>query len=172
MSENEKDVAVLDKPFEDIKINDVKALFPQVTQTPLFSPMLDNANPGMKLIQNDGDLWTMLKIVYIEDFNQADKYAAALCECSRFLLDREGKPRPMIQERINWIKIKLALKCSVKGRFADSLKQIATGVLTNAMSDDGGWTTIMPIAKSGRETEQYNTDHQPPGNNGKKRSRP
>jgi hypothetical protein len=100
----------------------------------------------------------MLKIVYIEDYETARNVAEALAECDEFLLDEEGKPDPLVLQRIEWIKYMLALFCSVKGRFADAYKQASTGVLTNAMTDKGGWSLLgLPIGgKQNREKVEGN----------------
>lgn len=135
------------KDMRDLKINDIKAIFPDVSQGPIFSPNLESGNPGIRLIANDDNLLDMLKIVYIEDYEMADNVADALGECDEFLLNEDGTANAEVLQRIEWIKYKLAARCSVKGRFADAYKQTATGVLTNAMSEKG-WTLLqMPIGK-------------------------
>jgi len=126
---------------EDITFGDVKALFPEMSKGPLVSGVMDSSNPGIRLVSNDGNLMEMLKIVYVEDEEMARNVAEALAECDEFLLQEDGKPHPLIVQRIEWIKYMLSLMCSVKGRFADAYKQTATGVLTNAMTEKG-WAPL------------------------------
>lgn len=150
--------------MKDLKINDVKALFPEVQAGPLFSASVDTGNPGVRLIANDGNLLDMLKIVYVENIEMADNVADALGECDEFLMDENGKENQEVRQRIEWIKYKLAIYCSIKGRFADAYKQAATGVLTNAMSDGKGWT-LLQLPLGGRDPQSQN-------NMKKDRSRP
>lgn len=150
--------------MKDITIDGVKALFPEMQQGPLFSPNLDSGNPGTRLITNDGSLLEMLKIVYVENYDMADNVADALGECDEFLMNEDGKPNAEILQRVEWIKYKLAIYCSIKGRFADAYKQAATGVLTNAMSDGKGWTLLqLPLGG--------NANNQPSGHQ-KEKGRP
>lgn len=143
--------------FNDITIDGVKALFPEMQSGPLFSPNLDSNNPGVRLIANDGSLLEMLKIVYVEDYNMADNVADALGECDEFLLNEDGKPNTEVLQRIEWIKYKLAIYCSVRGRFADAYKQAATGVLTNAMSDGKGWSLLqLPLGGNHQQPGEPN----------------
>jgi hypothetical protein len=144
------------KEMRDMTIGDVKALFPEMQQGPLFSPNLDSGNPGVRLIANDDKLIDMLKIVYVEDYAMADNIADALGECDEFLLDPDGKPNAEVLQRVEWIKYKLAIYCSVKGRFADAYKQTATGILTNAMSEKGWNPLQMPLGKNKYDREDQN----------------
>lgn len=152
--------------MNDLKIDDVKALYPGMQSGPLFSPSMDSGNPGVRLIANDGTLLDMLKIVYVENYEMADNIADALGECDEFLLNEDGKTlNPEVLQRIEWIKYKLAIYCSIKGRFADAYKQAATGVLTNAMSERG-WTLLqLPIGGRGPQDQNAN-------NGRKERGRP
>lgn len=148
---NNNGAAVFGKDFQDYKIEDVKALFPEMQTGPLVGQMIDSGNPGIKLISNDEELIAMLKIVYVEDYEMARCVAEALAECDEFLLNPDGKPNAEILQRVEWIKYLLAIFCSVKGRFADAYKQAATGVLTNAMSERG-WTLLnLPISKGNNQ---------------------
>jgi len=149
--------------FEDLTVNDVKALYPGMTQEPLVNSIMDSSNPGMQIIRMDGDLMDMLKVVYLEDLDTAMDFAAALQECSENLFDEEGEPIPESFLRVEWVKWQLALRCSVKGRFVDTYKQIVTGVLTNSMSERGWERLSMPIGGT-RQNKELSS-----GNRGNKR---
>lgn len=140
--------------FEDLTVEDVKALFPGMGSGPLISPNLESGNPGVRLVTNDDNLLAMLKIVYVEDYEMADNIADALGECDEFLLNEDGSDNKEVLQRIEWIKYKLALYCSVKGRFADAYKQASTGVLTNAMSEKGWNLLSMPLGKAAPEQKE------------------
>ena len=103
----------------------------------LISPNLDSNNVGTRLISNEERLPDMLKVVYVEDDDEARYVAEALGECQEFLYNEDGKPNKEVEMRIEEIKFLLATKCSVKGRFADAYKQAATGVLTNTFTERG-----------------------------------
>lgn len=141
---------------KDITIDGVKALFPEMTQGPLVSGMIESGNPGVRLVANDDKLIDMLKIVYVEDYEMARNVAEALAECDEFLMNDNGKPEPLVLQRIEWIKYMLAIFCSVKGRFADAYKQAATGVLTNAMTESGWRLLGMPLGKPDNNHERQN----------------
>lgn len=141
--------------FEDMTIEGVKALFPEMQSGPLVGAMVDSGNPGIRLISNDEKLIDMLKIVYVENYEMARNVAEALAECDEFLIDEVTKKAdPEILQRVEWIKYMLAIFCSVKGRFADAYKQASTGVLTNAMSERG-WTLLnLPVGRNANETQK------------------
>jgi len=157
--------------MQDITINDVKALYPQMQSSPLFSPDLGGNNPGLRIVQNDGDLHNMLKLLYIENVEMALTYARAIFECSLFLFDDEEddpapateqeqkakaqrQPHPEVLRRIEGIKTIMALKCSVHGRWTDAYKQVVTGVITSTFVDGKGTVNIMPVGKQ-KPYEQY-----------------
>lgn len=146
--------------FNDITIDGIKGLFPEMSQEPLIGPMIDSGNPGLRLISNDEKLIDMLKIVYVEDYEMARNVAEALAECDEFLLEADGKTlNKEVLQRIEWIKYMLAIFCSVKGRFADAYKQAATGVLTNAMSEKG-WTLLnIPFGRNGFTDQRTNNNN-------------
>ena len=151
--------------FEDMTVEGVKLLFPGMGAGPLISANLDSGNAGIRLVQNDSNLLDMLKIVYVEDYEKADNVSDALGECDEFLLDDDGKTENKeVKQRVEWIKYKLAIYCSVKGRFADAYKQAATGVLTNAMSERGWNLLNIPLGRNGPE--------QHPQNDGQNKKRP
>jgi hypothetical protein len=149
---------VMGKDFQDLKIEDIKALFPEMPTGPLVGQMIDSGNPGYKLVSNDEELIAMLKIVYVEDYEMARCVAEALAECDEFLLNEDNKPNTEVLQRVEWIKYLLAIFCSVKGRFADAYKQAATGVLTNAMSEKGWNLLQLPLGKN----NNHNGDNQTP----------
>lgn len=146
----------------DYTIDGVKALFPEMSQGPLVSGMLDSGNPGVRLVANDDKLIDMLKIVYVEDYEMARNVAEALAECDEFMLGPDGKADKLVLQRVEWIKYMLAIFCSVKGRFADAYKQASTGVLTNAMSERG-WTLLnLPIGRNAHNNNDNNNNvHNP-----------
>jgi hypothetical protein len=108
----------------------------------LISPNLEGSNPGLRLISNEERLPDMLKVVYIDDDDEARYIAEALGECQEFLLNEDGKPNAEVEMRIEEIKFLLASKCSIKGRFADAYKQAAVGVLTNSFTENRGWQLL------------------------------
>ena len=149
------------KDMEDLTVDGLKAIFPDMQQGPMFSPNIDSGNPGVRLIANEGNLLDMLKVVYVENYEMADNVADALGECDEFLLDTQtGKPNIEVLQRVEWIKYKLAIYCSIKGRFADAYKQASTGVLTNAMSDGKGWSLLnLPLGGNpNQQTNSYKKD--------------
>lgn len=143
--------------FEDLTIEGVKALYPEMQAQPLFTPNLDTGNPGVRLITNDGSVLEMLKIVFLPDYDMCHCVAEALAECDEFLLNEDGKPNAEVLQRIEWIKYLLAAYCSKDGRFADKYGQIATGVLTNAMEDGkGGWQRLaLPIGGNVQQLQSH-----------------
>jgi hypothetical protein len=144
-----------------------KELFPELSKGPLLGQMLDSGNPGVRLISNDDNIINMLKIVYVENYEQARNFAEALGECDEFLLNPDGKPNREVMQRIEWIKYMLSIFCSVKGRFADAYKQTATGVLTNSMSERGWHLLSAPFGhnNNNNNNDRNNNDR---NNNGKR----
>jgi hypothetical protein len=141
----------------DQTLEEVKKLYPEMTTGPLIGGNLDSGNPGVRLVQNDENIFDMLKIVYLEDDEEVHNFAEALGECGEFLIDEATKkPHPLVLERINWLKYLLSLKCSKKGRFADAYKQTATGVLTNAMTESGWKMLQMPFGGGKEERKENN----------------
>ena len=106
----------------------------------------------------------MLKIIYVEDYNMTDNVAGVLGKCDEFLMNPDGKPNPEVLQRVEWIKYKLAIYCSVKGRFAAAYRQTATGILTNTMNEKGWQPLQMPLGKTGSDNRNRDNNNQQQGN--------
>lgn len=146
----------------DMTIEGAKALFPDMAQGPLIGGMLESGNPGVRLIANDDSTIDMLKIVYLEDNEEALNIAGALSECDEFLMNDDGKTKSKrVLQRIEWIKYLLACKCSVKGRFAHGYMETSTGVLTSSMSERGWVPLNIPMGKTFRETRDNKDSNSP-----------
>jgi hypothetical protein len=152
-----------DKVVDDYTVNDVKALFPEMSTNPLIGGMIDSGNPGMRIIADESFL-NDLKALYLEDKDEALTTAAAIAECSEFLLNEDNKPNAEVLQRIQWIKYVCYLSCSVKGRLIDKYAQTATGVLTNAMTDQGWKTLNIPLGR--------NSNRDPNNDSGQPQQRP
>lgn len=151
---------------EDLTVEGLKALYPEMAQGPLISGSIDSGNPGIRLVSNDDKLVDMLKIVYIETIEDSNNFSDALAECDEFLVDeRTGKPDPEVLQRIEWIKYRLASRCSVGGRFADAYKQAAVGVLTNTATERGWKPLNLPMGRYDNNQKDHNSGN---GNNQKR----
>lgn len=145
---------------DDYTIDDVKALYPQMSTEPLIGSMIDSGNPGVRIIADENFLRD-LKALYLEDADEALVTAAAIAECSEFLYDEDGEVVQDVLQRIQWVKYVCYLNCSVKGRLIDKYAQTATGVLTNAMTDQGWKTLNMPTGRAAnRDSNQENNHNQ------------
>lgn len=143
--------------FKDMTIDGVKALFPEMGSEPIFHSNGGSSNPGVRLITNDDKLNEMLKVVWFPDMELARNVAEALGECDEFLLNPDGKPNPLVAQRVEWIKNLCAALCSYNARFADIYKQTAIGVATTAVTEKGASLLQMPLGRSdagGMERQQ------------------
>lgn len=155
--------------FNDLMIEDVKALFPGMTNTPLATINTDNGNPGIRLVDNSDNLAEMLKVVWFPDIEMARNVAEALAECDEFLIEPDGKTRNKeVLQRIEWVKNLCASLCSYNARFADLYKQAAIGVATTAVTEKGATLITFPGNIPSGKYDSVNNNKNVSDNHGRK----